>query len=511
MSNIALVLDLSARRVPNDTAVVFGEERWCYRDLHALANRIANGLNAAGIDKGDKVALSCPNRPEFIAAYFGILKTGAVVVPLSTMLKRPEVAHQIAGSDAKALICHDGPNFAEHVRPGFADVPACASMWIIDDEAGAQDRAGGEARFSDLIAGQLDRHETVPVASEDTASINYTSGTTGEAKGVEVSHGNLLYQVVLNQGLADRGMSRSRLVVLPLYHVFSQVLAVNLGLFSGEKLVLMPQFDPGTALALIRREKVNHVAGIPAVFQALLSVEGIGESERREISDCLRLAPCGGAAMPAGLSEAFAERFGIPIRQGYGLTETTSVVTWNAPNAPIVPGSVGPAVPGVSIRVTDGCGTAVKAGQAGRIFVRSAGLMTGYYKDPQSSHDVLTDGWLDTGDVGALDEDGYLFLFGRSDDLIIRGSTKVYPAEIEPILERHPAVAQAVVVGVPDPQLGQEVKAVIVLREGEPATENELLDWVKSRISDEKYPRLIELRTSLPMTGTQKVQRKLLV
>ncbi|MDJ0949854.1 MAG: AMP-binding protein [Alphaproteobacteria bacterium] len=509
MANIALLLDLTALRAPNDVAVVYGADRLSYRDLHDLAGRVAAGLREAGVGAGDKVALSCPNRPEFIATYYGILKTGAVVIPLSTYLKRPEIAHQLTKSDASALICHAGDAFADHLLPAFEDVPTCERLWAIADKADAQ--AAGQPSFRELIARRPDGDATALVRPGDTASINFTSGTTGEPKGVEVSHSALLYQVVLNQGLAERSMSRVRLVLLPLFHMFSQVLALNLGVFSGERLVLMDGFEAGAALDLMRREGVNHVAGIPQIFQALTHFERISQAEIEAIGRQLKLAPCGGAPLTPALSTAFEERFGVPLREGYGLTETTSVVTWHIPGAPIKARSVGIAMPGCQVRIADGNGAEVKRGEVGRILVRTPGMMTGYYKDPDATQSVLRDGWLDTRDVGRLDADGYLQLLGRCDDMILRASAKVMPAEIEPVLEQHPAVAQAVVVGVPDPDVGQEVKAVIVLCKGESVTPMELADWARSRISEDRYPRMIEIRASLPLTGTGKVLKEQLV
>lgn len=507
MLNLSVLLDDAARETPDRDAVVFGELRLSYGFIDQVANQVANLLRSRGVGPGDKVALACANLPYFPMVYFGILKAGAVVVPLNVLLKRREIAYHLADSDARAFFCFEGTPelpLGEAGWNGFSDTGTCEHFFLLPATPGATDVPFGES-FWAAAGGQSDEFETAQTAAEDTAVILYTSGTTGSPKGAELSHQNMLMNAMVSDTLFARGAHDVFLATLPLFHAFGQTTILNVGFFRRATIVLMARFEPGAALDLMLAEKVSLFAGVPTMYWALLAHEG--GHDLKAVAATLTSAVSGGSALPMEVLNRFEERFGIGILEGYGLSETSPVASFNRPDRPTKPGSIGLPIWGVQMKLVDDAGADAGDGP-GEIAVRGHCVMKGYYGRPDATAEVMTDGWFRTGDIARRDDEGYYFIIDRSKDLIIRGGFNVYPREIEEVLMTHPQVSLAAVVGVPHDSHGEEVKAYLIMVPDATVTEAELVVWAKENMADYKYPRVIEFRDALPMTATGKILKR---
>jgi long-chain acyl-CoA synthetase len=506
MLNIAIILESAAREHPDRDAIVFEGERIGYAELDRRAGRVAANLMAAGIGRGDHVALACPNRPEFVIACYGILKTGATVVTVSALLKAREIAYQLADSEAVALIAYGGPvgGLGAEVCKAATRVPGCRHVWIIDGVAGARG-------FDELLAGE-GRVRSADTDFDDTAVILYTSGTTGQPKGAELTHGNIMMNVVAIG--RERSLNLERpvsLVALPLFHVFAQTCLMHAGLYLGATLVLMQRFEPRQAVDLIRTEGVASFAGVPTMFRAILDDPSIGDADAAALGALLKVASSGGASLAPELQKRFADRFGVPMVDGYGCTETSPVACFFHDGMAYRAGSCGQAAFGVQLKVIDGEGREQPPGEVGELCVKGHGVMKGYWKRPEDTARVLRDGWYHTGDLARIDEDGYVYIVGRLKELIIRGGFNVYPAEVEAALMTHPAVGMAAVFGVPHETHGEEIMAVVSPRPGMSLAPDELRDWAREQMAAYKYPRIVEVRAELPLGPTGKVLKRDLV
>ena len=513
--NLAAVLEQHVRRRPHAEAVVAGHIRLTYPELDAMANRVARGLTAIGIAPGDHVALMCPNVPHFPAAYFGILKAGAVVVPLNVLLRPREIAYHLRDSDAVALLCFEGTAelpLAHAARAGVDVVPTCRHLIIMMQDPAAPSPIEDARTLSDLTSRQPDTFETYPTAPGDTAVLLYTSGTTGQPKGAELTHANMAMNAVIMSELrrvtADPEGRNVTAVTLPLFHSTAQTSQMNAYLHMGGTLVLLPQFDPAALVAAIARERVTHWVGVPTMYWSLLEYVRENDVDVSAVASTLRLAVSGGAPMAADLMRDFENTFGVRIVEGYGLSETSPVAATGHLECPSKPGTVGQPIFGVEIRCVDDEDRQVPAGQPGEIVIRGPNVMKGYYKRAEATEEAMRNGWFHTGDIGAIDADGYLRIVDRKKDMILRGGFCVYPREIEDGLVSHPAIALAAVIGVPDPRLGEEIKAFIVKKPGTELGAEDLLAWCKEQFAVYKYPRLIEFRTGLPTNATGKILKR---
>jgi long-chain acyl-CoA synthetase len=513
MLNLSVFLDDSAREVPDRPAVIRGEAVWSYAAVDAAACQLANALVAAGVEPGQRVALSCPNLEWFPIAYYGILKAGAVVVPLNVLLKPREIAYHLEDSSAVAYLCFAGTPelpLGAMGHEGFRQVDSCHTFVLLPSDLTAPSPIAGVPTALELVAGQPSRFDTVATAAEDTAVILYTSGTTGQPKGAELTHANM----VLNARLCDRLYPTTepdvQLLTLPLFHSFGQSVQLNAGFYTGSTLVLVPRFSPVEALRLMQQHQVTVFAGVPTMYWAMLGVDEaqLGGIDLAAIADRLRIAVSGGSAMPLEVLRRFEERFGVRVLEGYGLSETSPVATFNRLDRPSKPGTVGLPVWGVSVRVVDDDDNDVPTGEPGEIVVKGHNVMKGYLGRPEATAAALRGGWFHTGDIGTLDEDGFLSITDRVKDMIVRGGFNVYPREIEEVLMTHPAVSLAAVLGVPDDRLGEEVKAFVVLAAGATVTADELVAWSKQQMADYKYPRQIAFLDELPMNATGKILKR---
>jgi long-chain acyl-CoA synthetase len=513
MFSIAVMLEDSARNVPDREAVVCGDTRLTYAEVDAAANQVANLLVEQGIRPGDKVALTCPNLPFFPIVYYGILKAGAVVVPLNVLLKAREIAYHLDDSDALAYFCFEGTADLPMGREGaeaFGQANACERFFLIQADPTASPAIEGVESFAAAIDGRSTTFETVVTEPGDTAVILYTSGTTGQPKGAELSHSNLGLNVFANHRLHQVDPTRpdTHLVTLPLFHSFGQTVQLNSGFAGAGTLVLLPRFEAAAALRLMQQERVTFFAGVPTMYWALL--EGLTDDVDVDlISRNLRRAVAGGSSLPVEILKRFEERFHVQILEGYGLSETSPVATFNQSGHEPRPGSIGIPIWGVDVKLIDADWNAVDdPDEVGEIAVRGHNVMKGYYRRPRETAAVMRDGWLRTGDLARRDSDGFYYIVDRAKDLILRGGFNVYPREVEEVLMTHPDVSLAAVIGVPHESHGEEVKAFVIRREGATVTESELIDWAKSEMASYKYPRLVEFRASLPMTATGKILKR---
>ncbi|WP_318212039.1 long-chain fatty acid--CoA ligase [Streptomyces sp. SJL17-1] len=515
MLNLSVLLEDSARTHPDRDAVVLGTTRLTYAQIDAAANQVANLLVDRGVWPGDKVALSCPNVPWFPIVYYGILKAGAVVVPLNILLKGREVAYHLADSEAKAYFCFEGgeglPMGAEG-HAGFTETPGCEHFFLITADPAAESPIEGVETMGAALRGTAATFDSIGTSGDDPAVLLYTSGTTGQAKGAELSHANLvLNALAVNQLLENRPALDTHLIVLPLFHSFGATVQLNAGFSTASTLVLLPRFDARQAVSLMQREDITVFAGVPTMWWGLL--QALTEDvDVERIARNLRVGVSGGAALPAELIKQVRERLGVQVLEGYGLSETSPVVTFSDPAREPRPGSIGVPIWGVEVKLVnadwsevedDGTGSAV-----GEIAVKGHNVMKGYHGRPEATAEAVRGGWFRTGDLARRDKDGFYYIVDRAKDLIIRGGFNVYPREIEEVLMTHPAISLAAVVGVPHESHGEEIKAFVILERGAEARPDELVAWGKEQMAAYKYPRIVEVVRTLPMTSTGKILKR---
>lgn len=507
MLNLACVLEHSAREYPQKHAIVFGPMRLTFAEVDRMARQVAQGLWSHGIRPGDKVALSCPNIPYFPVVYYGILKAGATVVPLNVLFKRREIAYHLTDSEAKAYLCFEGTDtlpMAQEGWVGFGQAPCCEHFWVLPTVPGGDSPIPEAKTFAELISESSD-FDTIQTGPDDTAVILYTSGTTGRPKGAELTHSNLVMNAIVSKMLFDTGPEDTQVVVLPLFHSYGQTCQMNVGFLSGATSVLLPRFDPDDVLRAFQDENATLFSGVPTMYWSLLNCPNAENYDLEKIARTLRLCGSGGAAMPVEVLRAFEEKYKVTILEGYGLSETSPVATFNRRDRARKVGSIGLPITGVEVRVVDDDMNDVPVGEPGEIVIRGHNIMKGYYRKAEATAEAFRGGWFHSGDVGRRDEDGYFYVVDRTKDMILRGGFNVYPREIEEVLMTHPAVSLAAVIGVPDGVYGEEVKAFVVRAPWANVTEAELIAWSKKEMAGYKYPRYIEFRDSLPMTATGKV------
>jgi long-chain acyl-CoA synthetase len=516
--NLATLLENSAEKFPEREAIVLGDTRLTYAQVDGAANMVANLLVSRGIQPGDKVALSCANLPYFTIVYYGILKAGATVVPLNVLLKAREVAYHLDDADAKAYFCFEGTAELPIGREGYAgfqQAEGCESFLMITVDPAAASPIEGTETMGAAMASQPPTFETVGTDEDDTAVILYTSGTTGQPKGAELRHRNMRDNALAGADLFGASAERpdTYLCVLPLFHSFGQTVIQNGAFAFGGSVVMLPRFDARAALAVMGKENVTFFAGVPTMYWGLLGA--LDESvDVDRLAGNLRVAAAGGSALPVEVHKDFERRFGVTILEGYGLSETSPVASFSPYGQPARPGSIGVPMPGVEMKLLQtGSWEEVPDGpdEIGEIAIKGHNIMKGYYNRPEATDEVIRDGWFRSGDLGRRDEDGWYYIVDRSKDMIIRGGYNVYPREIEEVLMTHPDVSLAAVVGVPHESHGEEIKAYVILNPGATVTSDELVEWGKQEMASYKYPRLVSIVDSLPMTATGKILKRELV
>jgi long-chain acyl-CoA synthetase len=488
--NLASLLTDSAERTPDAPAVRLGEVELSYAELDDRSARLATLLRERGVDQGDRVGVMLPNVPEFPVAYYGVLRAGAIVVPMNVLLKRREIAFYLGDSGAELLLAWHG--FAEEARAGAAE----AGAELIEVEPGA---------FAATLAEFEPRPDVAETAEDEIAVILYTSGTTGKPKGAELTHLNLARNAeIASRTTCEVSAGDIVLGALPLFHSFGQTVGMNASLRVGACLTLVPKFDPGEALATMQRDGVTHFYGVPTMFGALLHHPGRERFDTSALRNCIT----GGASMPVEVLRGFEQAFGAIVLEGYGLSETSPVASSNHPEMERKPGSIGTPIEGVEMRVVDEGGLEVAQGEVGEIVIRGHNIMKGYWQRPEATAEAMRGGWFHSGDMARVDEDGYFYIVDRKKDLIIRGGYNVYPREVEEVLYEHPKIREAAVVGVPHDEWGEEIGAAVVLHEGEKLSAAEVSAYVKDRIAAYKYPRVVWFLDDLPKGPTGKILKR---
>lgn len=486
MVNVAASVWAHADADPDRIALRSPRGGLTYGELRSASSRVGGAIAAAGLQPLDRVVFIAPSVIEFPVVYYGLHAAGVSVITMNTMATAPEIGYVL--DDSEAVLVMAWHESSEAARAAAAD--RGLDVWIVGDGAPFEADPLGEA------------HDHAP---EDTAIILYTSGTTGRPKGVELTAANLMdtttsFLPVLSLTDEDRFGT-----ALPLFHVYGQAVVMNTVLVTGSSLSVLSPFEPTAMLEMMRRDELTSMAGVPTMWNAMLHAAGdFGPSDFAH----LRLATSGGASLPVEVMRAFKERFDCAILEGYGLTESTGAATFNDINRVQKPGTVGPALPGSKIEVRDGEGAVVASDVVGEVYVWGPTIMKGYRNRPEATEEDLRDGWLKTGDLGTLDADGYLSIVDRAKDLIIRGGYNVYPREVEEVLYEHPDIVEVAVVGVPDDHFGEEVAAVIALREGAELTGEQLRAWAKVQLSAYKVPRLYQFVATLPKGATGKILKR---
>jgi long-chain acyl-CoA synthetase len=467
-------------------AVELGDQRLTYTALDQLAGRTAAFLAEQGVAPGDRVGLMLPNLLEFPVLYFGALRAGAVVVPMNPLLKPREIAHYVRDSGMALLLAWDG--VAEQARAG-AEGTGTPVVPVVSGAAG------------ELLAGHPEPTSAVPREGDDLAVVLYTSGTTGVPKGAMLTHAGLARNAEITARTLLR-LTPDDVVMgcLPLFHAFGQACAMNAAVCAGAGLALVPRFDPVTVLRTVEQRRVTVFEGVPTMYSALLAE--YGRDPGAYDTSSLRLGASGGASLPVEVLHAFEAAIGCPVLEGYGLSETSPVASFNHPDRPRKPGSVGTPIEGVEMRVLD------PHDGVGELCVRGHNVMAGYWGRPEATAETVIDGWLHTGDLARVDADGYYYIVDRKKDLIIRGGYNVYPREIEEVLYEHPAVAEAAVIGLPHPTLGEEVGAAVALLPGADTDAEALREFVRERVAPYKYPREVWLMDALPKGPTGKILKR---
>jgi long-chain acyl-CoA synthetase len=489
-ANLAQNLIDAVGRDPQAVAIKLDDAELTYGVLDAGSAAVAGLLKEKGFEPGDRVGIMLPNVPYFAVVYYGILRAGGVVVPMNVLLKGREVKFYLEDPGAKIIFAwHD---FAEAAQAGAA-------------EAGADCVLVKPGEFDELLKGVAEPvAEVADRDGSDTAVILYTSGTTGTPKGAELSHDNLRKNAEVASSLFEYGPDDVIFGGLPLFHSFGQTCALNCAIRVGATITLLPRFEPAKALEIIQRDKVTVMLGVPTMYAAMLHDPSAGGVDTSR----LKLCGSGGAAMPVEVMRAFEEKFDAKILEGYGLSETSPVASFNHPDRERKPGSIGTPIAGVEMKVVDEDGKEVAQGEVGEIVIKGHNVMKGYWNNPEATAEAIKDGWFHSGDMARVDEDGYFFIVDRKKDMIIRGGYNVYPREIEEVLYEHPAVREVAVVGVPDDSLGEEVGAAIALKEGSEVTEEELREHTKEQVANYKYPRKIWFVDELPKGPTGKILKR---
>lgn len=495
--NIARYLEESARRYPNKTAVRHEGEEITFEELDKACNRLANGLRDLGLGPGDRSVLMMPNSIHAITAYYALAKIGAVVVPVNFLYRAHELEHIFTDSKPKSFIGAEPhlDEIANLLKKIEGKPPLLLALGATD------------SRFKDLKTAYSDRayFPTHPSGDTDTFNILYTSGTTGVPKGVMLTHGNLAKDAEI---LAEmRGEIEPDTVVigaLPLYHVYGITSVLNVSMYLGFTIELFTHFDPEAVIRVTEEEARTLFFGVPTMLNRLIQVASEKPPERTSLKFCIS----GGASLPVEFLKRFETLFNTTIHEGYGLTECPVCVE-NPYGKKTKPGSIGLPIPEFSARIVGEDGKDVSPGEKGELLIKGPAVMKGYLNRPEETAETIRDGWLYTGDIARMDEDLYIYIVDRKKELVIRGGYNVYPREIEEILYQIPDILEAAVYGIPHEDLGEEVAAVVVLKEGAQTDGNAIREYVKERLAPYKYPRIIKtVKDPLPKSGSGKILKK---
>ena len=492
--NLGSILHANANEDPEAIVLRAGDLEMTYGELNRAVCGVAASLRERGVSPGDKVALLVPNVPEFTIAYFGILYAGATVVPINVLAAAPEVTYFLEDSDARLLIVH--PLFEEQGREGAK--PGSVPVVIADGDDNV-DTIGTMAKADPVDV----PHPTSP---DQTAVILYTSGTTGKPKGAELTHSNLLINcaIVVPKLMPATATAHRALATLPLFHSFGQTVIQNGMIATGGSFTLLARFTPEDAFELIERDRLTVFAGVPTMYFALLH----HRADRAHDVSSLEICMTGGAPMPVEVMNSFEEKYNVEILEGFGLSETSPIASFNQIGKPRKAGSIGYPVWGVDLCIVNEADEKLPDDERGEICIRGHNIMRGYLNRPDATKETLRNGWFHSGDIGYRDSDGCYWIVDRIKDMILRGGFNVYPREVEEVLYEHEDVMEAAVIGVPHESHGEEVKAVVALTEDGKASPEDLKAFCKERLAAYKYPRFVEIVAELPKGPSGKILKR---
>ena len=497
--NLKQMLEQSAKRYAGKTAVAMGEQRLTYAQLDEASNKVANALVGMGVSKGDRVAILLPNSPEFVTIYFGVVKIGSIAVPLDIRYKMDELTSLFDDFQPKVLVS-ESPTLE-------TIVPALSRFSYIEHVIDLSGEYKGQfLSYQEIMSASSAPIAEVELEPEDIAHIAYSSGPTIHPRGVVLSHQALVREAAISgEGFQQTDKDIVVLFALPMHHAFGLVVVLLTAVSKGSTVIMLPGLSIDSLLEVIEREKATIFMGVPFVHTLIVNAAE-AEGIKHDLSS-VRLWGTAGAAMPADISQKLRQYFGMEAVDFWGMTESTAHVTCQSLDGAGKPGSVGKALPGWKLKIVDSNGRALPPNQPGEIIVRGP-IMKGYYTNPQATAEAIKDGWLYTGDIGKVDEEGDLFLIGRSKEVIIVKGQNVYPSDIEEVLYTHPKVAEAAVVGIPDEIRGETIRAIISLKEGEVATEQEIKHFCREHMADYKVPRQVGFMDSLPKTAAGKIDKE---
>jgi long-chain acyl-CoA synthetase len=493
LTNLASNLTATAEQHPDRPAIKLDDTVISYAQLLDGAQRVTAMLKDKGIEPGDRVGLVLPNVPHFPVIFYGAAAAGAVVVPMNPLLKGREVQYYLEDSGANVVFAwHD---MAEEATKGAKAV----GIECVDVEP---------TGFLELIAGHEPDAEVVDRDDDDTVVLLYTSGTTGQPKGAELTHANMATNAATSaETLVELSEQDVVMGCLPLFHCFGLTCGLNAAVVKGACLTLLPRFDADKAIDIVGRDQVTVFEGVPTMYAGMLNAEGAADADMSSLRTCIS----GGSAMPVEVMKKFEDAFDCIVLEGYGLSETSPVASFNQPGMERKPGSIGVPVRGVEMKLIDDEGNDVEGtgdDHVGEIAIKGENVMKGYWGREEATAESIVDGWFRTGDVAKVDDDGYFYIVDRKKDLIIRGGYNVYPREVEEALYEHEAVAEVAVIGIPDDHLGEEVGAAVALKSGETAEPDDLKDFAKERLAAYKYPRHVWIVDELPKGPTGKILRR---
>lgn len=504
--NLGEVISISAKKHPRRTALVFGQKKINYHHLNEITAQLSAGLVSLGIKKQERIALLMDNCPEFVISYYAILKAGAVVVPINYMFKMEEAKFILEDSQAVCLITmRTYVDMAQELRLRLDHLKhiitnAKAKEEILD--------------FSAIK--KSNTHILADIACEpnDLAVILYTSGTTGHPKGAMLSHYNLISNAVDSCSAIKVNHKDSFICVLPLFHSFAATVCMNLPLLIGAKVVIMKSLRPfRRIIRAIRKNRVTVFVGIPSIYNIFKDIKlpRLIHTPLIKLFNPVRICISGAAALPAETFYNFERKFRIPLLEGYGLTEASPVVTLNPLRGKRKAGSIGlNLAKRIELKIVDGQDNPVSLGEIGELLVKGPNVMQGYFRQKEASREVLKDGWLYTGDMAKADSQGYIYIVGRKKEMVNVRGLNVYPREIEEVLYQNPKIKETAVIGIEDSHKGEVPKGFVVLKEGETATEHEIIQYLRERLAAYKIPKFIEFRDALPKNNTGKILKRIL-
>jgi len=502
----------AAEEYRGKTAVSFYGTTFEFERLQALVEKMAASLAASGVSKGDRVALMLPNCPQYVISFIATVRLGAIVTQINPMYVEREIEHILNDSGAETIVVYaDVYGRVKAVLPE-TDLK---DVIVVDFRGEPQGLEAGHHSFGDFLSTDADPAPEVEIdPQEDVAALQYTGGTTGVSKGAMLTHRNLVANVqqTIDVFVRNPAQFAGRKIVgaLPFFHIYGLTCVMLFGLRLGLEQVLLPRFEVQEALAVFENDRPTMFSGVPTMYMALLASGA--DLRKHHLHDVL-IFNSGGSALPVNLKRSFEEKVGKPLFEGYGLSEA-SPVTHN--NPPFLgqgrEGSIGIPIPSTDARIVDveTGETEMPIGESGELIIKGPQIMKGYLNMPDETATTLTDGWLHTGDVAKMDEDGYFYIVDRKKDMIVASGYNVYPREIEEVLFEHPDVAEAVAIGVPDEYRGETVKAFVVKRSGASATEEEVLAFCKERLATYKAPKTVEFRDDLPKSTVGKLLRRVL-